>query len=282
MITDVKLAGFAESTQDSYVRAVRKLAEYCRQSPDRITDDQLRAYFLYLLETKKFARGSMSVAVSAIRFFYDKTCPKQMPSLKLIRVRHEETIPVVLSRKEVAKVLRCVRRPRYRAVLATLYSCGLRLQEGTHLQTSDIYTEQMLIHVHRGKGAKDRCVPLPRATLILLRQFWKTHGNPTWLFPAGGRDGVGMRTADRPVPFGTVQKALHAAVDDSKIPKAAHPHTLRHSYATHLLEEGVPLQVIQAYLGHRDIRTTTIYTHLTNQIQQNSVAAINRVMDRVL
>ena len=279
MIEDVKLAGYAASTQDGYVRAVSKLAEYYEQSPDTLTDDQIRAYFLYLKETKKFARGSMSVAFSGIRFFYDKTCPKDMPSLKLIRIRHEKTIPDVLSRRHVRIILRCVRLPRYRAVLTTIYSCGLRLTEGTHLQVKDIDSDRMMIHVHRGKGAKDRYVVLPRATLRLLREYWVTHRNPRWLFPATGRGGDGIVTPDRPMPIGSVQDAFRKAVQDSRIGKVAHVRTLRHSYGTHLLEERVPLQIIQAYLGHTDIRTTTIYTHLTPQVQEDAAATINRIMD---
>ena len=278
MLEDLKLAGYAEATQDAYVRSVRKLAEHYRQSPDTLTDQQIRDYFLYLKETRHFARGSMSIAFSGIRFFYDKTCPKDMPSMKLIRIRHEKTIPAVLSREEVAKILACVRLLRYRAVLTTIYSCGLRIQEGTHLQVGDIHSDRMLIHVHRGKGAKDRHVPLPAPTLMLLRQFWATHRNLTWLFPAPGRGGTGMSTAKRPIPISSVQGVLQKARQESKIRKPAHAQTLRHSYATHLLEEGVPLQVIQTFLGHSDIRTTTIYTHLTPQIRRNAQVAINRIM----
>ena len=279
MVEDVKLAGYAERTQDGYVRAVKKLAEHYGQSPDTITDDQIRAYFLYLKETRKFAPGSMSVAFSGIRFFYNKTCPKDLPSLKLIRVRHGKTVPIVLSRNEVAKVLRAIRFLRYRAVHTTIYACGLRLQEGTHLQVSDVYTDQMFLHVHRGKGAKDRYVPLPHMVLMLLRQFWATHRNPVWLFPSAGRGGTHTSTANKPMPIASVQDSFRKALKDAKVKKAAHVHTLRHSIATHLLEEGVALQAIQALLGHSDIRTTTIYTHLTPEVQQNARAALDRIMD---
>lgn len=278
MREDLKLAGFAESTQDGYVRAVRKLAEHYGQSPDTLSDQQIRDYFLHLKEDRKFARGSMSVAFSGIRFFYDKTCPKDLPSLKLIRVRHEKTIPVVLSRKEVAKILGNIRLLRYRAVLTTIYCCGLRIQEGTHLQVSDIDSHRMVIHVHRGKGAKDRYVPLPVPTLMLLRHFWATHRNPVWIFPAPGRGGTSMSTASTPMPLCSIQDVFHKALLESKVNKKAHVHSLRHSYATHLLEEGVTLQAIQAYLGHSDIKTTTVYTHLTPAIEQDAQAAINRIM----
>ncbi|MAE62667.1 MAG: integrase [Phycisphaeraceae bacterium] len=278
MADDLKLAGYAESTQQCYIRAVRQLAQHYRQSPDTLTDQQIRDYFLHLKQDRHFARGSMSIAFSGIRFFYDKTCPKDLPSLKLIRIRHEKTIPDVLSRREVNKILGCIRLLRYRAVLTTIYSCGLRLQEGTHVQLGDVHADRMIIHVHRGKGAKDRYVILPEPTLVLLRHFWATHRNRVWLFPSPGRGGAGMSTADRPIGLTSVQNAFSKALRDSKIRKAAWPHSLRHSYATHLLEEGVPLQVIQGLLGHQDIRTTTIYAHLTPDIRRHAQATIGRIM----
>jgi site-specific recombinase XerD len=281
MRQDLKLAGYSERTQEAYIRAVRKLAQHYRRCPDQLEDDQIRDYFLYLKEERKFARGSMSVAFSGIRFFYTKTCPKDLPSLSLIRVPHEKTIPVVLTQSEVRKVLSCVRLLRYRAALTTIYSCGLRLQEGTHLQLPDLDSQRMIVHVHRGKGAKDRYVPLPQATLFLLREFWSTHRNPVWLFPAPGRGGVSMPTAQRPMPVSSVQIAFKQALRDSKVRKAAHVHTLRHSFATHLLEERVPLQVIQMCLGHADIRTTTIYAHLSSEVRKTADDAINRVMNQL-
>jgi site-specific recombinase XerD len=279
MCEDLKLAGYATRTQEAYIRAVRMLAEHYGQPPQTLSDQQIRAYFLHLKETRRFARGSMSIAFSGIRFFFERTCPRDLPSLKLIRVPHQKSMPAVLSRQEVIRILQGIRLLRYRAVLTTIYSCGLRLQEGTHLQVSDIYSDQMAVHVHRGKGARDRYVPLPRATLALLRQFWSTHRNPRWLFPAPGRGGGGMSTAEGPMPHSSVQNVFRRALADSGIRKPAHVHSLRHSYATHLLEEGTPLQVIQACLGHRDIRTTTIYTHLTVEIRQSAQAAIDRIMD---
>ena len=281
MREDLKLAGYSERTQEAYIRAVRQLAQHYHKCPDQLEDDHIRDYFLHLKEERKFARGSMSVAFSGIRFFFTKTCPRELPSLTLIRVPHEKTIPVVLTQSDVREVLSCVRLFRYRAVLTTIYSCGLRLQEGTHLQITDLDSERSIIHVHRGKGAKDRYVPLPQATLFLLREFWKTHRNPVWVFPAPGRGGTAMPTAQRPMPISSVQMAFKQALRDSKVKKPAHVHTLRHSFATHLLEERVQLQVIQMCLGHADIRNTTIYTHLSTDVRKTAHDAINRVMNQL-
>jgi len=220
----------------------------------------------------------MSVAYSGIKFFYAKTYPKDLPSLRLIRIRRGKEIPVVLTRAEVVKIISHVKFLRYRACITTIYSCGLRLQEGTHLQVSDIDSARMLIHVHRGKGAKDRYVPLPEKILFLLREFWRTHRNPVWLFPAPGRGGVHMPHAEGPMPISSIQMAFHKALLSSGVRKDAHIHSLRHSYATHLLEERVPLQAIQACLGHSDIKTTTIYTHLTEDVRKAGLDAMNRIM----
>lgn len=279
MLQDLQLAGYSEASREEYVRSVRKLAEHYRKCPTKITDDEIRAYFLHLKNERHFARGSMSVAYSGIRFFYDKTYPMELPSLRLIKVRHEKTIPVILTRAEVIKIISHVRLLRYRSCITAIYSCGLRLQEGTHLQVTDIDSGRMLIHIHRGKGAKDRYVPLPDKILFLLREFWKTHRNPVWLFPAPGRGGVHMPHAERPIPFSSVQAAFHKALLASGVKKDAHIHSLRHSYATHLLEENVPLQAIQSCLGHSDIKTTTIYTHLTESVRKTGLDAINRIME---
>jgi site-specific recombinase XerD len=168
---------------------------------------------------------------------------------------------------------------RYRTCLTTIYSCGLRLQEGTRLQVSDIDSARSLIHVHHGKGGKDRYVPLPDSTLELLRQYWKTHGNPVWIFPASGRGGIHRSTAQRPTPLSNVQDAFRLALHQSGISKKASVHTLRHSYATHLLEAGVNLRLIQEYLGHNSPQTTALYTHLTSKAQEMATQLIHRLME---
>ena len=178
-------------------------------------------------------------------------------------------------------MLGCLRREHYRVCLSTIYSCGLRLQEGVNLQVADIDGDRRFIHVRKGKGAKDRYVPLPEHTLEMMRQYWSVHRHPVWLFPAPTRAGVSMSTVTRPMSVSGVQRAFKSALQESGVQKRATVHTLRHSYATHLLEAGVNLRLIQAYLGHSSPKTTAVYTHLTRKVEDLAAEAINRVMEEL-
>lgn len=263
MIEDLQLRGMSERTQEMYVRAVRQLAEHYHKSPEHITEEELRDYFLYIKNIKHYSRSASTIALCGIKFFYEHTLKREWTTLTFVRAPREQKLPVVLSSEEVRTILAHLHLFRYRACLTTIYACGLRLQEGTHLQVPDIDSARMLVHVRGGKGAKDRYVPLPPRTLLLLRQYWCTHRHPLWLFPAPGRGRNGMATASTPMPHNSVQEAFRAALTTSGIQKRASVHTLRHSYATHLLEAGVNLRLIQAYLGHDSPTTTALYTHLT-------------------
>ena len=176
------------------------------------------------------------------------------------------------------QILSCLRLPRYQVCLKTIYSCGLRLQEGTNLQVADIDSARLMIHVRHGKGAKDRYVPLPKRTLQLLRDYWKTHRNPVLLFPAEGRDHIDLAKSTEPMSKSSVQDAFHAALKDSRLNKRASVHTLRHSWATQLLEAGVNLRLIQEWLGHSSPATTSVYTHLTAKAEQLGAQAIDQLM----
>lgn len=279
LIEDLQLKGMSERTQEMYVRAVRQLAEHYHKRPDQISDEELRQYFLYVKNVKHWSRSGTTIALCGLKFFYKHTLQRSLTTLQLVRPPREKKLPVVLSREEVRQILSQVRLLRYRACLTTIYACGLRLQEGTHLQVTDMDSARKLIHVHRGKGGKDRYVPLPDSTLELLRQYWKTHGNPLWVFPASGRGGIHRPTAQRPMPIGNVQDAFGAAVRASGIRKKASVHTLRHSYATHLLEAGVNLRLIQEYLGHNSAQTTALYTHLTSKAQEMATQVIEHLME---
>jgi len=285
---DLKLASFADRTQEAYIRAVRQLAEHYWKPPDRITEEEVRQYFLYMKNVKQYARGTMTIALCGIKFFYEKTLGMNWNVMGLVRPPREKTLPVVLSIEEVRIILSHVSRPWNRVCLSTIYSCGLRLQEGTHSQIPDIDGKRGFIHIHRGKGAKDRYVPLPVRTLEMLREFWKTHRNPVWMFPAPGRSSREMSTATQPISKSGLQGAFRRALQLSGIAKKAAIHTLRHSYATHapplklrrtsLLEAGVNLRQIQENLGHNSPKTTAVYTHLTSKGKQDAFEKLNSLM----
>jgi len=278
MIECLQLRGLAERTQEAYTRAVRQLAAHYHKSPDQISEAELRQYFLFLKNSKHYSRNTMTVAICGIRFFYEQTLNRNWAIFGIVRPAPEKKLPVILSLAEVRQILGRVRLPRYKVCLTTIYSCGLRLQEGTGLRVADIDSARMMIHVRHGKGAKDRYVPLPERTLQLLRQYWATHRNPLLLFPSPGHGEVPLATSTEPMHKSSLQEAFHAALKESGNHKRASVHRLRHSWATHLLEAGVNLRLIQEWLGHSSPATTSVYTHLTVKAEQLGSAAINQIM----
>jgi integrase/recombinase XerD len=191
MIECLQLRGLSERTQEMYVRAVRQLAEHYHKPPDVITEEELRQYFLYLKHVKPYSRSASTIARCGIKFFFEYTLHRDWTTLTFVRAPREKKLPVILSPEEVRTILGSVRRLRYRVCLSTLYSCGLRLQEGTQLQVPHSDRSRMLVHVRRGQGGKDRDVPLPHRTLPRLRESWVTHRHPVLIFPAPGRGGIG-------------------------------------------------------------------------------------------
>jgi site-specific recombinase XerD len=280
MIDDLKLAGYSPRTQEAYVASVRKLSEHYSRSPDQINEEDLRRYFLYLMDERKLKRGSITIALCAIKFFYEKTLQQKWSVFDIARPPRETKLPVVLSRGEVIQILAEVKTPLYRVCLLTLYSCGLRLREGTHLRPQDIDGVRKVVHVC-GKGQRDRIVPIPERTLLLLREYWKSHRSPDWLFPAPTRRGTKHSVANGGghVTRSSLQSCLRRAVQRSPVRKKASVHTLRHSYATHLLEDGVDLRIIQGYLGHSSPKTTSLYTHLTPEVRMATRDPVERLMD---
>jgi site-specific recombinase XerD len=272
MIDDMQLRGFAERTQEAYLLAVRQLARHYGKSPDQIDEEELRQYFLFLKNEKHAARNTCTIALCGIKFFFQHTLGREWKTFEFLRPPKEKKLPVVLSIAEVRSILACVRRPHYRVCLSTIYACGLRLLEGVHLQVSHIDSERHLLHVCLGKGGKDRYVPLPPPILRMLRRHWLTHRDPLWLFPSP------FQAEKGPMSESGVQRAFRAALRESGVHKAATVHTLRHSYATHLLEAGLNLRIIQAYLGHASPTTTAIYTHLTQTSDERTAQTINQVL----
>jgi integrase/recombinase XerD len=282
MLEDLKLHGLAKSTQNLYVQAVRQLAKYCRKPPDQITEEELRQYFLYLTQVKKIAPSTLTVAVCGIRFFYEHTLHRQWTILNLVRSPKEKKLPEVLTIEEVRRILGCVHHLCFKACLSTIYACGLRIQEGTHLQVVDIDSVSEIIHIRAGKGGKDRNVPLPQSILKVLRQYWATHRNPVWMYPSRNKEGIyHLDAATKPMTVRAVQRAFLGALQESGVTKEATVHTLRHSWATHLYEAGVELRIIQAYLGHASPATTSIYTHLTPKTTEPAKQTINQVLENL-
>lgn len=272
MLEDMQLKGYSSATQRSYVESVKRMACEYGKSPELMTEQELRTYLLGL--QKELAPASLRVVVPAVRFLYTVTLQRQWPVLEFARPPKERPLPVVLSQPEVRTILGTVRAPVYRICLSTIYSCGLRISEGAHLRCEDVDSQRMLLRV-RGKGNKVRQVPLPEGTLQRLRDLWKMHRSEPWLFPA--RLQPHSRCDQGPVRICNLQNAFAAARIQSGVSKAAHVHTLRHSYATHLMEAGVPLRIIQQILGHRSPRTTAIYTHLTTEVWAQLQAPLQRL-----
>jgi len=262
----LQLAGLAERSQRTYAREVSLLVEFYGKTPDLISEQELEEYFLNRRNVRKWSAATLRVCYSGIRFFFENVLQRDWNIFGYLRAERPKTLPAVLSQDEISRVFSCVHTPHNKAFLLTVYSCGLRLQEALYLEVGDIDSDRMLIHVHRGKGAKDRMVPLPPQTLAVLRDHWKSHRNPRLIFPALARGQRLASTSQSPMGKATVQIAMKEAVRRAGITKrSVHIHTLRHSYATHLLEEGVNLRVIQRYLGHSKIETTMMYLHLTKE-----------------
>ena len=286
---DMRLKGLAARTQESYRGAITGLAKHVARPVDALatlTEAELRAFFLHLVAERKVSRSTLVVYRSGIRFLFEVTLGRTWPVFDLVRPAKRYALPVVLSVAEVHQLLHQVRDRRARMTVTLIYSCGLRLSEGVGLRTSDIDSARMVVHVRAGKGGRDRYVPLPARTLDLLRAYWRASAPPAgrpsapdhaaaaargpWLFPNRARTG--------PLGATSLQKTFAAVVRTSGLTKHASIHTLRHSYATHLLECGVHLRVIQELLGHRNPATTAVYTHITPAVTSTLHRTVNTLM----
>jgi integrase/recombinase XerD len=277
----MQLYGLSANTQEAYVSAVKQLAKHYGKSPDVLTEAELRQYFLYLKNDKQIAASGFRIALCGIKFLYERTLQREWAILDLVRPVEKRRLPVVLSTSEVGRILGCLRCQRYRVCLTTIYACGLRVSEGVHLQVQDVDRDRKMLHVRHGKGDKERYVPFPEHALVMVCQYWESHQHPVWLFPAPTPAGIPLSTATQPMGVGGVRHAFRLALQESGVQKAATVHTLRHSYATHLLEAGVGLRLIQAYLGHTSFQTTTLYLHLTRDSEDLAEQTINRVMEHL-
>ena len=270
MLEDMQLHGYAERTRESYADAVGRLAKHYSRPPDQLTEDDIRNFFLHLINNRKLARATLVIYLSGIKFFFEKTLGRKWKVFGLLLPPKSKKLPAVLSKREVETILGKVRKTTIKMALTLIYVCGLRLHEAVSLTINDIDGKRMQVRVH-GKGSKDRDVPLPAGMIEPLRDYWRLHQSAHWLFPSRRRPGAAISDA-------AIQKAFRSALKESGVRKKASVHTLRHSYATHLLEDGVDLRFIQMLLGHRSPTTTAIYTHLTKPGERRVKKAINRLM----
>jgi integrase/recombinase XerD len=284
----VQLKDYRAPTKKEYVRYLLRFADHLQRDPACASEDDLRRYYLFLRQHKKLGASAMKVAKCALRSFYREHLKRALDwtVFEDLRIAPPQTLPVVLSRQEVAAVLKAVREPRLRSVLALIYHTGMRVGEAVRVQVRDLketHSQSPRLHVRCGKGGKDRFVPLSVTMVQQLRLWWKTHRHPLWLFPGPGINWrerglsatAAAARATTHLSVSAVQHTFRLARATAGIQAEATVHTLRHSYATHLLEENVNLRLISQYLGHASLETTLIYAHLTPLNEAKTRAALD-------
>jgi integrase/recombinase XerD len=268
MIDDMTARRLSEATQKDYVRNVRNFTAFLGRSPDTATRDDLRRFQLHMAQ-QQVSPWSINAAIAALRFFFTVTLERPDLVRPLRIVNEPRKAPVVLSQEEVARLLEAAPGLKYKAALSVAYGAGLRVSEVANLKVSDIDSERMTLRVEQGKGQRDRYVMLSPQLLELLRDWWRASRPQVWLFP--GQNPINPMTPRQ------LNRAVHAAKDLAGIAKRVSPHTLRHSFATHLLEQGVDIRVIQVLLGHAKLETTALYT----RVAVNTVRDIKSPLERL-
>jgi site-specific recombinase XerD len=257
MLEELQRRNYSSRTIRLYLRHVAEFAKHFHRSPDQLGAEDIRQYQLFLIQDKKPAWSTYNQIICALRFFYAKTLKRAFLLEEIPFPRMEQRLPLILSREEVARILTAPPHLKSRALLMTIYAAGLRRSEAAHLRVNDIDSARMTITVRQGKGRKDRVVMLSPVLLETLRQYWRHNKPKQWLFPG--------ENPDQPISDNDVFAVFHNAVRRAGITKKVSPHSLRHSFATHLLESGTDLRTIQVLLGHRSLKTTARYLHVSQQ-----------------
>ena len=258
MLEELQRLNYAQSTVEAYTSALRDFAKYFHKPPDQLGPEHIRQFQLHLLVDQKLAANTVKQRMAAVQFFFVRTLKRRYLREDFPYPKTPRRLPAVLSQEEVTRLIDAAANLSHRAMLMTLYSTGVRRAEMVRLKVSDIDSQRMVIHVHQGKGSKDRDVPLSPKLLETLREYWRWRKPNNYLFP-------GNRGPDVPLTPKAVWYACRGAAQRAGIQKRVGPHTLRHSYATHLLESGADLRTIQLLLGHADIKHTTVYLHLSER-----------------
>ena len=277
-LTTLKLQGKRKSNIDLYSRPLRRLTAFFDRCPDRLTPDDLKTYFAALVESHSWS--TVKTDRNGLQFFWKHVLGQHWDFVEIIKPPTVKRLPVILTPTEIERLLNAARKLRYYTILLTLYSMGLRLAEGLNLTIFDIDSERMRVHLRNCKGGKDRTVDLPVRTLKALRHYWSTHRNAQFLFPEG-QTAKQRHQATQPMSRSCTQKAMKQLVAECGINKLVSPHSLRHSFATHLLEQGLSLRAIQVLLGHMCPKTTAVYTQLTETIQLNTKKVMNHLLDEL-
>ncbi len=273
-LNNLTLQGKRPATIDAYARAVRRITAFFDCPPDNLTQAQLKTYFVNLIDTHSWS--TVKLDRNGLQFFYRHTLDKKWQWLDIVKPPQVKRLPDILTPAEVGLLITMTRQRRYQVFFYTLYSLGLRLGEGLSLTVADIDSGQHQVHVRNAKGGKDRLVPLPDRTLYALRSYWQSHHHPRLLFPGMGKG------AESPMDRGGVQKAMKQVCRECGINKLISPHSLRHCYATHLLQQGLDLRSLQALLGHASLNTTARYTQLTTAKQSCAIKAVNQLADTLV
>lgn len=277
-VSALKRQGKAESTIDVYSRALRRICGFFDCPPDVLTQEQFEAYFESLVSTHSWS--TVKVDRNGLQFFYQHVLKREWQWVEIVKPPVEKHLPDVLTLKELERLVNGTRERRFQTFIICSFSLGLRLGEALSLTVSDIDSERMKIHIRQGKGKKDRFVTLPKMTLVALREYWKTHRHPKWLFPRG-RTPEERHTANTFMDRGGLQKSFKAIVHDVGIRKEITPHSLRHCYGTLLTDAGVSLRAIQTEMGHECPKTTALYTQLSTYHQLDTERRINGLMSRL-
>jgi site-specific recombinase XerD len=267
MIDDMTLRKLSPKTQDAYIRSVIKLTRFLGRSPDAASPEDLRRFQLHLSRAG-VSNISINAIITGLRFFFEITLDDHQALCKMSTVREPRKLPVVLSPDEVRRLLEATTNVKYKAALATAYGAGLRASEVTHLKITDIDSQRMMIRVEQGKGSKDRNAMLPPTLLVLLRHWWRVAQAQRrmlkggWLFP--GQNPV------NPLSTRQLRRAMEASVTLAGLDKHVSLHGLRHAFATHLLEQGVDIRLIQVLLGHKKLETTALYSHVATRLLRDT------------
>lgn len=294
----IQLKDLAPKTQERYLSHIRMAGLHFGMDPAKLKEPHIKEYFLFLRNTKNYTPNSMNQSKVALQtFFHGYLKFPQWNVFPDLKIRRVDPLPVILSIQEVRRLLRSAPTLRDQTIFTLIYNCGLRIGECLALEVKDIDSDRGLLHIRKGKGRKDRYVPITNSVIIMLRQFWKLHKNPTLLFPSTGRhwktfkvskhddDQIAkykaMRISNKPVSKSAIQQVMKDMVLTSGIIKGVTTHTLRHCYATHLLEAGVSIRVISKYLGHATLNQTLVYAHLTKVSEDHTIEVLIKLLNQV-